>query len=161
MKATLLAAALLAPVSYLPAQKKHKSEAVTSEAERPSSDAHSFMELFNKLERDWGVAAQKKDHDSLDGIVASEFVERDATNPDHIVSRTEWMDQNLKDYKLDPSDIRSMTVRAFLGNAVVIFVQRQKPEPSDPKAGRDYLIVDVWVANRGKWQVVCRSVSPA
>jgi len=157
-KASLLAI-LLYLVATVSAQRTHKPETGKPEAERPATDAHSFMELFSKLERDWGLAVQKKDEGYLDGVVATEFVERDAIDPDHIVTRAEWMESNLRDYVLDPFAIRSMTVRAFLGNAVVSFVQKQKDNPSDHSRGSDYFIVDVWVTNQGKWQVASRSIS--
>jgi hypothetical protein len=158
MRNAMLLAVLLSLATPLAAQKKHKPEEVHSEEERPASDAHSFMELFSKLERDWVLAVQKKDQVSVDAIVAPEFIERDATDPDHIITRAEWMEKNLPDYKLDPLGIRSMTIRAFLGNAVVSFVQKAMPSGSG-RSG-DYFMVDVWVTNHGKWQVASRCASP-
>jgi hypothetical protein len=160
VRKTLLFATLLALIVPVAAQKKQNPEAAKSEEDRPASDARSFMELFGKLERDWGLAVQKKDQPSLDAMVAAEFVERDAIDPEHIVTRAEWMERNLKDYDLDPLGIRSMTVRAFLGNAVVVFVQKQRPTRSGSGPGKDYFIVDLWVTNQGKWQVASRSISP-
>ena len=119
---------------------------VKSEEQRPASDAHSFMELFGKLERDWGLAAEKKDQKSLDEIMADEFIERDATDPDNVITRTKWMQERLSDYKLDPLQIRSMTIRAFLGNVVVSFVQKQKATQNGAGRSAEYFIVDVWVA---------------
>ena len=66
------------------------------------------------------------------------------------------MQERLSDYKLDPLQIRSMTIRAFLGNAVVSFVQKQKATQNDAGRTAEYFIVDVWVANHGKWQVASR-----
>lgn len=160
MRNALHFAVLILLVASLAAQKKHKPEGVKSEEERSASDARSFMELFSKLERDWAVAVQKNDQGSLDAIVANEFVERDAAYPDKTVTRAEWMKKNIKDYGLDPLAIRSMTVRAFLGNAVVTFVQKQKAAPSGTNQSGVYLIVDLWVNNHGKWQVASRSLSP-
>ena len=138
------------------AQRKHKPEDVKSEEQRPAADAHSFMELFGKLERDWGLAAAKNDQKSLSEIMADEFIERDATHPENVITRAEWMQKRLSDYKLDPFQIRSMTIRAFLGNAVVSFVQKQKATQNGAGRSAEYFIVDVWVANHGKWQVASR-----
>jgi len=160
VRKSLLLVVLLFVTPSLWAQHQHKPESAKSEEERPASDSRSFMELFGKLERDWGLAVQRKDQVSIDALVAPEFVERQAMDPDRIVTRAEWMEQNLKDYRLDPSGIRSMTVRAFLGNAVVIFVQTQKAPATGFSGGGDYFIVDVWVTNHGSWQVASRSVSP-
>jgi hypothetical protein len=154
-RAVLLAVLLSVAVPVVP-QSKHNSEDVKSEEQRPASDAHSFMELFGKLERDWGLAVEKKDQKSLNEIMADEFIERDATDPENTITRTKWMQKRLSDYKLDPLQIRSMTIRAFLGNAVVSFVQKQKATQNGAGRSAKYFIVDIWVANHGKWQVASR-----
>ena len=143
------------------AQKKHKSEDVTPEGQRSASNAHSFMELFSKLERDWASAALKKDEVSLDAFLAPEFNERDANNPDRTITRLEWMKASLQDYRLDPLSIRSMSIRAFIASAVVSFVQKETTMPSDAGRCGNYFIVDVWVINHDKWQVASRTLSCA
>jgi hypothetical protein len=156
MRQALLLALLFSVAVPVVAQKKHKPEEARSEEQRPASDAHSFMELFGKLERDWGLAAEKKDEKSVYEIMADEFIERDATDPENVITRTKWMQERLSDYTLDPLQIRSMTIRAFLGNAVVSFVQKQKATHNGADRRAEYFIVDVWVANHGKWQVASR-----
>ena len=156
MRQAILLAVLLSVAMPVVPQRKHKPEDVKSEEERPASDAHSFMELFGKLERDWGLAAEKRDQKSLNEIMADEFIERDATDPETVLTRTKWMQKRLSDYTLDPLQIRSMTIRAFLGNAVVSFVQKQKATQNGAGPNAEYFIVDVWVANHGKWQVASR-----
>ncbi len=160
MRLAILLAVLLSVAMPVVAQRKHQAEDVKSEEERSASDARSFMELFGKLERDWGLAAEKKDLTSLNAIIAAEFIERDATDPEHPVTRESWLQERLTNYNLDPLQIRSMTIRAFLGSAVVSFVQREKA--SQPSRGNDeYLIVDLWIVNHGKWQVASRFSSAA
>lgn len=155
MRRAILLAILLSVAMPVVAQKKHKPEDVKPEEDRSASDARSFMELFGKLERDWGLAAEKKDLTSLNAIMAAEFIERDATDPEHPVTRENWLQERLTNYRLDPLQIRSMTIRAFLGNAVVSFVQKEKA--NQPSRARDeYLIVDLWIVNHGKWQVASR-----
>jgi len=156
MRQAVLLALSLSVVMPVGAQSKRGSEDVKSESQRPASDAHSFMELFGKLERDWGLAAEQNNQKSLNEIMATEFIERDAADPENMITRTNWMQKRLSDYKLDPLQIRSMTIRAFLGNAVVSFVQKQKTNQSGEGGSYDHFIVDVWVANHGKWQVVSR-----
>src|SRR5713101_4477181 len=156
MRQALLLALLFSVAVPVVAQKKHKPpEEARSEEQRPASDAHSFTELFGKLERDWGLAAEKKEK-SVDEIMADEFIERDATDPENVITRTKWMQERLSDYTLDPLQIRSMTIRAFLGNAVVSFVQKEKATQNGAGRSAEYFIVDVWVANHGKWQVASR-----
>ncbi len=106
-------------------RKGQRAKQVTPEEDRPASDAHSFVELFSKLERDLEVAAQSKAQVSLEALVAPEFIERSAVRPELSVPRSEWMGRVLPAYRLDPVGIRSMVIRAFLGNAIVSFVQKQ------------------------------------
>jgi hypothetical protein len=156
MREAVCLAVLFSVAMPVVAQSKHKPEDVKSEEQRPASDAHSFMELFGKLERDWGLAAEKRDQKTLNEIMADEFIERDTTDPENTVTRANWMRERLSDYKLDPLQIRSMTIRAFLGNAVVSFVQKQKATQNGAGRSAEYFIVDVWVANHGKWQLASR-----
>jgi hypothetical protein len=155
MKRAILLAVLLSVAMPVVAQRKRQAEDVKSEEERSASDARSFMELFGKLERDWGLAAEKRDLVSLNAIMAAEFVERDATDPEHPITRENWLQERLTNYNLDPLQIRSMTIRAFLANAVVSFVQKEKANQAS-RGSDEYLIVDLWIVNHGKWQVASR-----
>jgi|SRR5208282_3852161 hypothetical protein len=158
-QAVVLLIALLV-VTSLRAQTRHDSDSTKPEAERPASDAHSFMELFSKLERDVALAAQKQDRDFLDLTVAPEFVERDATDPDHLIPRTDWIPNSLRDYNLDPLSIHSLVIRAFLGTAIVSFAQRPKASQAADHSANYYFVVDVWAPNHGKWQLTSRFLSP-
>jgi Domain of unknown function (DUF4440) len=159
MKQAVLFVVLFSLTVPVVAQSKRNPDNVKSEEERTAADAHSFMELFGKLERDWGLAAERKDQLSLNEIMAGEFIERNAADPENTITKTRWMQERLTNYKLDPLQIRSMTIRAFLGNAVVSFVQRQKATQDGAGQSGEYFIIDVWVANHGKWQVASRFLS--
>jgi len=158
-QAVVLLIAILAGTS-LWGQTRHDSDSTKVEAERPASDAHSFMELFSKLERDLALAAQKQDRDFLDVTVAPEFVQRDATDLAHLIPRTEWIQNSLRDYTLDPLSIHSLVIRAFLGSAIVSFAQRPKSGQASDHGANYYFVVDVWAPNHGKWQLTSRFLSP-
>ncbi len=162
MRKVLLFAIMLCLCLSSQAQKKHKSETSTPESERSAQNAHSFMEMFSKLERDWMHAVQKRDQVALDALLAPEFIERRSTDPGHDVLRADWMQEALNNYKLDSFSAREMVIRAFLGNAVVSFVQSRKVTAAGAGADRsgDFFIVDLWVVNHGNWQVAARFVSP-
>jgi hypothetical protein len=160
VRRVLIVVTVISATLALGAQKKQKHEQVKEEAERPASDARSFLELFGKLERDLGLAVQNRDRAGLDAMVAPEFVERDATDAEHEITRERWMDKTVESYNLDPSSIHFMSIRAFLGNAVINFVQKSKRPPVSGEKIREQFIVDVWVVNQGKWQVARRFISP-
>ncbi len=55
---------------------------------------------------------------------------------------------------------RAMTIRAFLGVAIVSFVRSEGATTSSDNTSNDSLIVDVWETNHGKWQPAARFVAP-
>jgi hypothetical protein len=118
------------------------------------------MEMFSKLERDWMLAVQKRDKAALDALLAPEFIERRSTDPEHDVRRADWMQDALNNYKLDSFAARDMVIRAFLGNAVVSFVQSRKATAAGADRSGDFFIVDLWEVDHGAWRVATRFVSP-
>ena len=160
MRKALLFASILCLCLPSQAQRKHKAETSTPESERSAQNAHSFMEMFSKLERDWMLAVQKKDKSALDALLAPEFLERRSTDPGHDVPRADWMQDALNNYKLDSFSARDMVIRAFLGVAVVSFVESQQATIKGKESSGDRFIVDVWETNHGKWQPAARFVAP-
>ena len=155
----LLVLALCMPCR-LASQKTPSHKQATSDAQRPASDARSFTELFTKLERDWLEAVQRKDAVRLDEMLAPEFVQRTSADPEHPVLRADWMQNVLTKYDIRSFSYRAMAIRAFLGVAIVSFVQTQQAVIDGKKRDGDYFVVDLWVANHGKWQVAARYLSP-
>ena len=157
--ALLLTGTLLLSPS-VSAQKKKQKEAQTTEAKRQSSDARSFMELFTKLESEWMNAVQKKDREALDAMLAPEFSVRNSADPEHPVSRSDWMQYALTDREIRSYSFRAMTIRAFLGVAVVSFVESEQTTTRGKESTHEWLIVDIWEANRGTWQPALRFFAP-
>jgi hypothetical protein len=141
------------------AQGIHKPER-ESETDRPVSGAHSFMELFTKLERDWTEALQKKDKTALDAILAPEFMLWNSDNPENPLSRADWIQHELTSCEALSSSHRGITIRAFSGVAVVSFVESRQRAIGRKDCSGEYFIVDVWEANHDKWQASARYASP-
>jgi hypothetical protein len=135
-------------------------QCAAQEQERPASDAHSFLELFTKLESEWIQAAQRKDKAALDSILAPEFRVSSSENPENPLSRADWIQRTLAGYDIRSYQHRSMAIRAFVGVAVVSFVQSQKATLDGKDCSGDYMIVDLWEANHNKWQVSARYQAP-
>jgi hypothetical protein len=142
------------------AQSADQHERAAIQQEKPASEARSFMGLFTKLERDWIQAEQAKDQTKLDAILAPEFTLRSSEQPESSQSRADWIQQALTKYEIRSFDHRAMVIRAFLGVAVVSFIQTQQATIEGKDCSGDYLIVDVWEANHGKWQVSTRYIAP-
>jgi Domain of unknown function (DUF4440) len=126
----------------------------------PVPDARSFMELFTKLELKLDQAVQEKNEVSLEAMLAPEFLLRSSMNPETPLSRAAWIEKALASSDVPSSTHDSMTIRAFVGVAVVSFVCRQKATVGGKDRPSDYMIVDVWEANHDKWQVGARYMAP-
>jgi hypothetical protein len=151
----------LCVATHLAAQVNRKHEPATPEKERPASDAHSFLELFTRLERDWIQAAQGRDGAALDSILAPEFTGLSSESPENPLLRADWIQRTLTGCDILSYSHRAMTIRAFLGVAVVSFVQSQKATCDGKDCSGDYLIVDLWETNHNRWQVSARYMAPA
>jgi Domain of unknown function (DUF4440) len=155
--ALLLSLSLAVPGT---AQSTNRRGQEAPQKEEPASEARSFMELFTKLERDWIQALQKKDKTALDAILAPEFTLRSSENPENPLARADWIQHALTSYDIRSFSHRAMAIRAFLGVAVVSFVQSQQATMDGKDRSGDYLIVDLWEANHNKWQVTARYIAP-
>jgi hypothetical protein len=150
----------LCPAAPCAAQVVHKQRQETPEKDRPASGAHSFMELFTKLERDCSQAVREKDKIALDGFLAPEFMLRTSENPENPLPRAEWIQRALTSYDLRSFSHRAMAIRAFMGVAVVSFVESRQATIDAKDCSGDYLIVDVWEANHDRWQMSVRYAAP-
>lgn len=143
------------------AQQARERPEATPEEDRPASESRSYVELFTRLERDWAQAVQKKDKAALDAILAPEFTLRTSEDPENPVPRADWIQKILTSYDVRSSAQRAIVIRAFLGVAVVSFVQSEQVTIGGKDRSGEYFIVDLWKANHNKWQVAARYISPA
>jgi hypothetical protein len=142
------------------AQSANQRGREAMQLERPASEARSFVELFTKLERDWIQAVQEKDQTALDAILAPEFMLRSSEEPENPQLRADWIDRALHRYQIRTFSHRALAMRAFLGVAIVSFVQSQQATIDGKDYSGDYFIVDLWEVNHGQWQVSARYVAP-
>ena len=152
--------AVVIPSSLSAQRGKSKQEPQTPEAERSAANAHSFMELFTKLEREWMDAVQKKDRNALEEILAPEFMVRTSLDPEYPVRRADWIQNAVAKTEVSSYAFHDVAIRAFLGVAIVSFVRSESTTIESEERKRDFLIVDVWETNHGKWQAAARYVAP-
>lgn len=151
------------PLCFIPlyaGEQGQQHEQPKLEEEKPASDSRSYMELFTKLEHEWIQAVQKKDKTTLDAILAPEFTLRTSENPENSQSRADWVQNALTSYDIHSFSQRAMAIRAFLGVAVVSFVQSEQITANGKDSSHEYFVVDLWKANHNKWQVCARYISP-
>lgn len=143
------------------AQAAHDSAQSSAEKNRPASDAHSFQELFQKLEREWTVAVQQQNKDTLDAILAPEFMYWTSEHPDTPTLRDAWLRHALAHGEAGHVSAGEMFIRAFVGSALVSFELTRDDAGGGTHHVEHYFIVDLWVVNHGKWQVADRYTATA
>ena len=154
----LLIASFCLPV--LAQKKVHEKNAGTPEKDRAASDAHSFVEMFTKLENGAASATQHKDSPALEAVLASEFIERNSADAEHPVVRADWIQQVMNKWNVQSFDLRAFAIRAFANEAIVSYVQSQRAMFDNQNRNGDFFIVDLWVVNHGDWQLAARYISP-
>jgi hypothetical protein len=129
------------------------------EREKPDpNDIRSFETLFGRLERGLSLAIQKQDQGQIATFLAPEFVLRDSVVPTQIVSRSQWVERAATTDKVRSFEQRDTVIRAFMGVAVVSFVQEETLTRSGRKSAR--MLTDVWAAKQGKWLLAQRFSAP-
>lgn len=155
----LLALMMTLPVNAQQSQKQSDSVSA-KEQDRPLADSHSFMELFTKLENQWTRAVQEKDRSGLETLLAPEFIVHYAEDPAHPVLRDAWITDALAGPQIDSFSHDTMDIRAFMGVAIVSFLQKEQQKVNGKDRPVQYFVVDVWEVNHQHWQAAARYLTP-
>jgi hypothetical protein len=113
----------------------------------------TVSETLKQMERDWGQAEIKKDFDTVDKVLAEDWVGID--HEGKIVSKAEAMtDLKSGDIGLTSEVLGPMTVRIFGKTAIVTGSNTEKSVGHRKDSSGKYVWTDVFVLRDGKWQVV-------
>jgi hypothetical protein len=159
-KAILLLLMVCFCLPVLAQKKVHEKNAGTPEKDRAASDAHSFVEMFTKLENGAASAVQHKDGPALEAILASEFIVRNSGDAEHPILRADWIQQVMSKWNMRSFDLRAFAIRAFANEAIVSYVQSQRAIFDNQNRDGEFFVVDLWVVNHGDWQLAARYISP-
>jgi hypothetical protein len=110
---------------------------------------------FLDRQRAWMEAAQRKDLEALERILAPEYTYT-ATGMGR-TTRQQWLD-TLAVYDVTCFEIVEVDARPY-GNDVAVVLSRYRQEGTldgVPRSG-EFLITDVWVKRGDLWQVAARS----
>lgn len=140
--------------------QNQKDSTAAQEERRPAADSHSFVELFTKLEDQWTQAIQRRDRSRLDAVLAPEFILRNSEDPEHPVIRDRWMRNVLAAPEIQSFAHSTMAIRAFMGVAIVSFVEEERVNSDGQNRTVRRFIVDVWEVNSGQWLAAERFVAP-
>ena len=106
------------------------------------------------LEREWMDAVRRKDTETLERIVGTDYVY--AASGQGRWSRQRWM-ETVRIYDIDRFEFADVDVRPYGDVAVVLSDYRQDATVAGERRSGDFLLTDVWVRRDGRWQVVARS----
>lgn len=148
-------------LAYGYAERVQQPDKPQAQDDRPASDAHSFQELFQKLERNWIKAVQDKDNTSLDALLAPEFMYWTSQEPERPTPRADWVRHALTNGERGIFTPGVMAIRAFVGSALVSFQLTRSDVVGGKRHTQRYFVIDLWEVNHGKWQVADRYITPA
>src|SRR5215469_4837924 len=147
------------PVNAQHTQGKHNS-AFVEEQQRPVAEYPSFMELITKLENPWMQAMEGKPRSGLETLLAPEFMVYDAEDLGHPMVRDEWISDALAGPRIGSFSHNTMAIRAFMGVAIVSFMQKEEQKVNGKDRTVQCFVVDIWEVNHQHWQVAERYISP-
>jgi hypothetical protein len=140
--------------------QRQDDSALVREQDRPVADSHSFMELFTKLEDQLAHAVQGKDRSGLEPLLAPEFIVRNAEDAGHPALREAWISDAMTGPQIGSISNNTIAIRAFIGVAIVSFMQEEQQKVNGKDRTARFFIVDVWEVNHQHWQAAERFMSP-
>lgn len=111
---------------------------------------------LRRLQDDWMQAWVDQDRDTLERILAPQFMLVPSSMADRPVTRDQWLGM-LERYTAEGFSYRSMLVRLFGEFAVVSSIgQPQGARIDGADRSLAFFLVDVWQKRDGDWQVISR-----
>jgi hypothetical protein len=111
---------------------------------------------LTRLERRLMEATRERDLEFLERHLAEEFTLTTGRPEAEVRARGEWLEVTQESYVIDSFDFDEIDVRVYGHVAVVASRYRQKASMGDLDRTGSYLMTDVWVRRKGRWQLVCR-----
>jgi ketosteroid isomerase-like protein len=113
----------------------------------------SIEETLKQMERDWGKAQIKKDYDTVDKILADDWVGIDYDGK--VVAKPKAMeDMRSGSSTLTSEELGPITVRVFGNTAIVTGSDTEVSTDRGKNSSGKYVWTDIFVLRNGKWQAV-------
>ena len=149
-----------------PAPAPVRFPAGTAEARRPSSprtggknvavDKRQSELTLTRLERRFMEATQRRDAEFLERHLGEEFTLTTGRPGAEVRGRAEWLDVTQQSYAIESFEFEKLDVRVYGHVAVVASRYRQEARMGVLERSGSYLMTDVWIRRKGRWQLVCR-----
>jgi ketosteroid isomerase-like protein len=126
----------------------------SSAAAASAPSVHEDVEsVITQLEREWVAAIVNKDFDTLERVLANDFV---GTSP---TAHTFYKDMAIADlksgaYTVESMDLDEVSVNAYGDTAVAFTSQEEKSKVGGEDTSGHYHFTNFWIKRNGVWQVV-------
>jgi ketosteroid isomerase-like protein len=144
----VVGASLAVFVSCTPSEEK--TTTTSSPAASAGTASESPESVIKKLEHDWVHAIVAKDADTINRILADDFI---GTTNDQTYSKADAI-EDVKSGIHESLDMSDINVRVFDNAAVVTLTQNEKSRHDKEDFSGRYLFTNVWVKRNGEWRAV-------
>jgi Domain of unknown function (DUF4440) len=105
-------------------------------------------------------AVKGRDIEWLDRHLGEEFTLTTGRPGAEVRARREWLDVTRDRYAIESFEFTDIDVRTYGHVAVVASRYRQTARMDALDRSTEYLMTDVWVRRKGRWQLVTRHATP-
>jgi len=117
------------------------------------------IQKLKDLSIEWMDAWKAKDSAKLESILAPDFRLVFTAPTMKVMPRSKWMPLSLHGYDCEWFKYLEFDIRVYGNTAVVQSEYEQKAILNGTDRSGKFLLTDVWVKNKGRWQVVHRHSS--
>jgi ketosteroid isomerase-like protein len=111
---------------------------------------------LTRLERRFMKATRERDAEFLERHLGEEFTLTTGRPGAEVRVRSEWLEITRESYVIDSFDFEELDVRVYGHVAVVSSRYRQVAHMGELDRNGRYVMTDVWIRRKGRWQLVCR-----
>jgi ketosteroid isomerase-like protein len=111
-----------------------------------------------KAERDWLVALERRDLNTLDRVLAEDFTLTPWASAGEIITKREYLEE-AKLARINKADVRGCATQVYGDMAIVKCHLHWMADYADMTWSAEFLITDVWVRFDDGWKAVTRHVS--
>ena len=115
-------------------------------------------EAFSRYTEEWMNAITTRDRAALEAFLAPEF-RLTSVRSDQWIGRDEWLELSMNDVEMESFTVEAMEV-AMLGETAVVWARvNQRARVGGDDWSDRFMLTDVWVRRKDRWQVVARHAS--
>lgn len=126
---------------------------------RAQTPKEKDIQTLKDLSIEWMDAWRTKDSIKLERILAPDYRLVFAAPTVQVVPRSKWMQVALHGYDCESFKYLDFDIRVYGNTAIVQSTYEQKAILNGTDRSGKFMITDVWVKNKGQWQVVHRHTS--